>query len=71
MNGAEFCRMKFDMKHAYFVPCCGRSLAKPSPKGQKPVGGLHLQPTLVRQAGEGGGVMGWVIRIIFDPNSRQ
>ena len=25
----------------------------------------------MRQAGEGGGVMGWVIRIIFDPNTRQ
>ena len=27
--------------------------------------------TRVRQAGEGGGFMGWVIRIIFDPNTRQ
>ena len=25
----------------------------------------------VRQAVEGGGFMGWVIRIIFDPNTRQ
>ena len=27
---------------------------------------------MVRQVGEGGGgFMGWVIRIIFDPNTRQ
>ena len=38
---------------------------------KKKINGTTVWECGVRQAGEGGGVMGWVIRIIFDPNTRQ
>ena len=41
------------------------------PPGNVQSHNVSVQSHNVQQAGEGGGFMGWVIRIIFDPNTRQ